>query len=320
MRLKRFVKKPTISKKRIYRYNQPLVKASPAIIIGLFFLAFIASAIPVNQKDNILFAANGNIYPDGDTTAQFANSTGANHWGEIDEVTLNTGGAADYINTGTGGSNASAEVEEYTMTSVAGPTAPVTSVQVHIYAYAQGGCQSTCDQLNVQISIDGGAFTTANTVTLTGTSQELAVTAFTGSWTGDDDVSVRITRVVQGSGNPNNQDDDVRIDRVRADVTYTPVANLDQTHFRWRDDSAALNTSSGWLGPYTSGQPIIVNHTWSKKGTYYLKAKAKDDKGAESYDWRTLEVSIPRTCNLLILRLLERFLNKFPILRHLLGL
>jgi PKD repeat protein len=80
------------------------------------------------------------------------------------------------------------------------------------------------------------------------------------------------------------------------------------------------NTSSGWLGPYTSGQPITVNHTWSKKGTYAIKAKAKDDKGAESWDWRTLEVSIPRMGTQLILRLLGRFLNTFPILRHLVGL
>jgi hypothetical protein len=80
------------------------------------------------------------------------------------------------------------------------------------------------------------------------------------------------------------------------------------------------NTSSGWLGPYYSGQPITVNHTWSKKGTYILKAKAKDDKGAESWDWRTLEVSIPRMRTLLILRLLERFLHKFPILRYLIRL
>jgi len=80
------------------------------------------------------------------------------------------------------------------------------------------------------------------------------------------------------------------------------------------------NTSSDWLGPYYSGEPITVNHTWSKKGTYTIKAKAKDDKGAESCGWRTLEVSIPRTCTLLIIRLLERFLHKFPILKHLVGL
>jgi hypothetical protein len=51
-------------------------------------------------------------------------------------------------------------------------------------------------------------------------------------------------------------------------------------------------TSTGWLGPYDSGSPIIVNHTWETKQTFTVKAKAKDALGAES-EWATLAVKIP---------------------------
>lgn len=51
-------------------------------------------------------------------------------------------------------------------------------------------------------------------------------------------------------------------------------------------------TSAGWLGPYDSGTPVIVNHTWDVKQTFTVKAKAKDVMGAES-EWATLAVKIP---------------------------
>jgi hypothetical protein len=41
-------------------------------------------------------------------------------------------------------------------------------------------------------------------------------------------------------------------------------------------------TYSDWFGPYTSGEILAINHTWSEPGTYYIKAKAKDIYGAES--------------------------------------
>ena len=52
------------------------------------------------------------------------------------------------------------------------------------------------------------------------------------------------------------------------------------------------NTNSGWLGPYSSGEMVTVSHTWSLKGTYTIKAKAKDIYGAES-DWAILPVTMP---------------------------
>ena len=49
--------------------------------------------------------------------------------------------------------------------------------------------------------------------------------------------------------------------------------------FDWDDD-----TTSDWLGPYESGEEVQANHSWSKKGTYEVRVKAKDIYGAES-DW-----------------------------------
>jgi hypothetical protein len=51
------------------------------------------------------------------------------------------------------------------------------------------------------------------------------------------------------------------------------------------------NTTSGWIGPYVSGVAITQSHTWSKKGTYTIKAKAKDVFGNES-GWGTFIVTI----------------------------
>lgn len=50
--------------------------------------------------------------------------------------------------------------------------------------------------------------------------------------------------------------------------------------------------TTGWLGPYDSGEQLIVNHTWQTKQTFTMKAKAKDTVGAES-EWATLTVKIP---------------------------
>ena len=31
-----------------------------------------------------------------------------------------------------------------------------------------------------------------------------------------------------------------------------------------------------WIGPYASGEEVVVSYTWEKRGTYIIKAKAKD--------------------------------------------
>ena len=67
--------------------------------------------------------------------------------------------------------------------------------------------------------------------------------------------------------------------------------------------------------------PVEVCHTYENEGKFTIKATAEDEKGLKS-DESTFEVTIPRarnTFNPIFLRLFERFLNAFPIIRYLLG-
>jgi hypothetical protein len=80
------------------------------------------------------------------------------------------------------------------------------------------------------------------------------------------------------------------------------------------------NTNSGWLGPYSSGVAVTQSHTWTTKGTYIIKAKAKNIYGES--DWGALTVTMPLSYELLQIRFLDWLLNQFPhafpILRYLL--
>jgi hypothetical protein len=73
-----------------------------------------------------------------------------------------------------------------------------------------------------------------------------------------------------------------------------------------------------WKGPYPSGEDFEIAHTYTKKKTYTIEAKAKDTFGDESL-WGTFEITIPRskaTTSSLFHLLLERF----PILWRILDL
>jgi uncharacterized repeat protein (TIGR01451 family) len=75
-------------------------------------------------------------------------------------------------------------------------------------------------------------------------------------------------------------------------------------------------TDSGWIGPYESGEIISVKHTYSSKGSYQVKVKARDYYGEESEWSDSLSVSMPRSRlinNPFLLKLFERF----PIIKYL---
>jgi hypothetical protein len=44
-------------------------------------------------------------------------------------------------------------------------------------------------------------------------------------------------------------------------------------------------TNSSWVGPYSSGEEIRLTHMWDEARTYWVKAKARDEHGAES-EWK----------------------------------
>jgi hypothetical protein len=74
-----------------------------------------------------------------------------------------------------------------------------------------------------------------------------------------------------------------------------------------------------WAGPYNSGETVEFTHQWNKKGTYTIKAKAKNIHGTES-DWGTISVIMPTEYTFSVHAFLqhfsEMFSHMFPILRH----
>ncbi len=72
-------------------------------------------------------------------------------------------------------------------------------------------------------------------------------------------------------------------------VTTDPDGDDVYYYIEWGDGS-----SEKWIGPYASGEEVTMEHSWDSKGTYTIKAKAKDTNGEES-DWGTLQVSMPKT-------------------------
>ena len=83
-------------------------------------------------------------------------------------------------------------------------------------------------------------------------------------------------------------------------------------YWEWGDGE-----SSGWLGPHNSGEIICANHTWDSQGTFVIRAKLKDDLGAES-DWGELTLTITKN-KMLIYNLFSHFLQRitqvFPIFK-----
>jgi cytochrome oxidase Cu insertion factor (SCO1/SenC/PrrC family) len=52
--------------------------------------------------------------------------------------------------------------------------------------------------------------------------------------------------------------------------------------------------SNGWVGPLNSGEPLEIYYEWYQDyGDHIIRAKARDEKGAES-EWATLKVTVPK--------------------------
>jgi hypothetical protein len=80
-------------------------------------------------------------------------------------------------------------------------------------------------------------------------------------------------------------------------------------YVEWNDGQ-----SSGLIGPYPSGEEIILYHKWENEGWYLVRAKAVDEHGYES-EWSQLNVGMPKEKfrfieNNLLFYLFEKFLDK----------
>jgi hypothetical protein len=101
----------------------------------------------------------------------------------------------------------------------------------------------------------------------------------------------------------------IRRGTVGQNYTYTSTTIDDEDHqvlYQWDFGDGNL---SEWLGPYESGRPCPITHTWETKGTYSVRVKAKDVYGLES-DWSDpLDIRMPRdkTLVLSLFELLEKY-------------
>ena len=84
-------------------------------------------------------------------------------------------------------------------------------------------------------------------------------------------------------------------------------------YIEWGDENC-----EEWIGPYSSGEELILSHSWEEKGTYYIRIKVRDIYGLESGQ-ASLQVKIPRTkgYDCFFIRLLERFSYHLKYLRYL---
>jgi 6-phosphogluconolactonase (cycloisomerase 2 family) len=177
----------------------------------------------------------------------------------INEDATGSYNGSTFIGTGATGSSEAAAAVEFGFTTV-GNVDSVSSITVNIAARSQTNANGgTLDDIDIQLRIAGSLLTAVRRTPAFSTSNWFLYSAtFNGTWTQAnlDGAQVRITRVVQGSGNPTNQRDDVRIAALSADVTYTSAVTLEQSSYRWfeNDDSAY-----GW-GFETSSNIPLTHH------------------------------------------------------------
>jgi len=102
----------------------------------------------------------------------------------------------------------------------------------------------------------------------------------------------------------------IKIDKFYKYTSTATDPDNDQIYilFDWDD-----GTSSGWLGPYKSGQKVSAYHKWTEKGTYQIRAKAKDVNGTQSEWSEPFSVSMPRY-RINVNHLIQNILQKLPIL------
>jgi hypothetical protein len=103
---------------------------------------------------------------------------------------------------------------------------------------------------------------------------------------------------------------------------YTLNGTDDFNQDLWYDIDWDDGNGVAGLGPYHSGEAVVMSHTWNYKGSFTIRIRTTDPFGAQS-EWATIQVVAPTDFQFsphgFLQHLFERFPNLFPILRHLLG-
>ncbi|HEC89103.1 MAG TPA: PKD domain-containing protein, partial [Thermoplasmatales archaeon] len=90
--------------------------------------------------------------------------------------------------------------------------------------------------------------------------------------------------------------------------TTTVDPDGDEVYYLW---DWGDGTNSGWIGPYKSGEVCQASHSWTKKGSYQVKVKAKDIYNLESEWSDPLPISMSKTSiyKNIISKLLQKYLK-----------
>jgi hypothetical protein len=125
-----------------------------------------------------------------------------------------------------------------------------------------------------------------------------------------------------GNQPPNSPDiDGPHTGKVNTEYDYTFVSTDSDGdnviyEIKWGDGS------SNEEGPFSSGEEIIVSHSWEKTGNYIIEARARDEFCGVYSDWSDFEITIPKEKTLifkenLLTILFERFPKLLFILKSL---
>ena len=90
--------------------------------------------------------------------------------------------------------------------------------------------------------------------------------------------------------------------------TQTTDIDGDQVSYMWDWGDGSF---SDWLGPNASGETVTAEKSWTTKGTYSIRVKAKDVFGNESTWSEPLSVTMPCS-RLLIVSFMEKLEQWFP--------
>jgi len=122
--------------------------------------------------------------------------------------------------------------------------------------------------------------------------------------------------ISSSSQKPNKPSTPSGPDRIKVGKTYSYTTSTtdpdgDQVYyyFDWGD-----GTSSGWLGPYNSGESVIASHKWEKRGQYNIRVRAKDTYGAISEWSDSLPIKAPFSYPYSSFEKIYFIITRYPIL------
>ena len=96
-------------------------------------------------------------------------------------------------------------------------------------------------------------------------------------------------------------------------MTITSDPDDDQVLYQW---DWGDGTMSEWIGPIDSEVEIFTNHTWSTRGNFEIRVKAKDTVGEEGPWSSPLPIEIPRF-RPNYQSVFSKFLENYPIIARL---